>query len=199
MFPRHDFFVRQLHDRPVRLVLAVTGGGSDALSQLLTVPGASKIIVEAVVPYSSAALVDWLGGTPEKFCDERTARLMAMKAFERARVLEAQRPPSTDATQTISQCVGVACTASLASEPPKKGPHRLHIAWQSATATSVASLELLKRRRTRGEEEILTADLILNEVAAASGVPERVPLTLFPDEGEVVHSHRVDAPPEWTQ
>ena len=35
-----------------QLVVAVTGGGSQAIADLLTVPGASATVLEAVVPYS---------------------------------------------------------------------------------------------------------------------------------------------------
>ena len=44
--------IQQLHESPHQLVLAVTGGGSLAISGLLTRPGASATVLEAVVPYS---------------------------------------------------------------------------------------------------------------------------------------------------
>ena len=66
------------------MVIAVTGGGSGAISSLLEVPGASASVLEAIVPYAATALADWLGGTPDHYCSERTARAMAMAAFERA-------------------------------------------------------------------------------------------------------------------
>ena len=40
-----------------RAVVAVTGGGSLAVSDLLTVPGASAFVLEAIVPYSPFALL----------------------------------------------------------------------------------------------------------------------------------------------
>ena len=79
-----DELVKLIHDTPVRLVLAVTGGGSGAIGGLLGVPGASRTVLEAVVPYCAAAMVDWLGGRPDQFCAEPTARAMAMAAYRRA-------------------------------------------------------------------------------------------------------------------
>jgi nicotinamide mononucleotide (NMN) deamidase PncC len=49
--------IRQIHAAAVRMVLAISGGGSSAIGELLAVPGASRTVLEAVVPYSAAALV----------------------------------------------------------------------------------------------------------------------------------------------
>ena len=144
--------VEQIHDSPMRLVLAVAGGGSRAISDLLEVPGGSRTLLEAVVPYSAPAMLAWLGGTPDEFCSEVTARAMAMAAFQRARRFdEADAMPA-----------GVACTASLATDRPKLGPHRIHTALQTAAFTAVWSLPLHKDRRTRAEEERLAGRLLLN-------------------------------------
>lgn len=159
--------------------MAVTGGGSLAISALLTEPGASRTVLEATVPYASAALSAYLGGTPEQFCSERTARLMAMAAYRRARTLA---PSAT--------VLGIGATASLASDRPKRGPHRVYVAWQSASTTATSFLELEKGARSRQEEEQLVSRLILNEVAAATGAPGRLELALR--TGERVEHHRVE-------
>lgn len=53
--------VRQLakliHDSPTRVVLGISGGGSRAITDLLEVPGASRTVLDAAVPYSERALV----------------------------------------------------------------------------------------------------------------------------------------------
>ena len=66
-------------------MLAVTGGGSGAIAALLEVPGASRTVLEAIVPYSEGSLVRWLGGPPDQACSAPTARAMAMAAFCHAR------------------------------------------------------------------------------------------------------------------
>jgi nicotinamide mononucleotide (NMN) deamidase PncC len=172
---------QQVHARQLRLVLAVTGGGSQAISTLLSEPGASRSILEATVPYSSAALTAWLGGQPEDYCSARTGRAMAMAAYLKARALD-----------PAAATGGVACTASLASDRPKRGAHRAHVAWQTAGTTAELHLELLKGRRTRAEEESLVAHLVLNAVAEASGATARIELPLL--AGEQVEQVRVDAP-----
>lgn len=158
--------VARLHAAPGTGVLVVTGGGSGALPALLTVPGASRTLLEARVPYSEPALRDWLGGTPDRACDPETARAMAMAAWRRARHLDPDRG-----------CFGVACTASLVTDRPKRGEHRVHVALQTAAATHLWSLVLEAGARTRAEEEALCVDLILN--AVAEGKNER-PLRAVP-------------------
>ncbi len=56
--------VSQIHAAPGQIVLAVTGGGSRAIADLLEVPGGSRTLLEAVVPYSAAALAEFFGAAP---------------------------------------------------------------------------------------------------------------------------------------
>ncbi len=177
--------VQQIHDSPTRIVLVATGGGSRAIADLLDVPGGSRTLLEAVVPYSAPAMIAWLGGLPDEFCSAATARAMAMTAFHRARRYE--DPEALPA--------GVACTASLATDRPKRGPHRVHLALQTAALTAAWQLQLQKDRRTRAEEERLVGRLLLCVMAAACNVHERLHLDLL--EGERVEESRIEAPPAW--
>lgn len=181
-------FVRCIHDADTAFVLGVTGGGSQAISQLLSVPGASRSVLEAAVPYSASALQDWLTSLPEQYCSAATARLIAMASFARA----CDYAVRDEIQRSI---VGLGCTASLASDRPKRGPHRVHVAWQSAGATATYSLELEKDVRSRGEEEALAADLILNAIADAARLADGITLPLR--DGEHVESRRTTAPAAW--
>jgi hypothetical protein len=94
---------------------------------------------------------------------------------------------------------GIGTTASLATNRPKLGPHRIHVAWQSAEVTAIASLELTKGARTRAEEEAIATELTLVAAAEACGVStDRAPLaSLSPTES--VSWRRATAPALWTQ
>ncbi|MDR2439063.1 MAG: hypothetical protein LBE12_06815 [Planctomycetaceae bacterium] len=82
--------IQSFHNSPTELVLALSGGGSLVLGDLLTVPGASRTLIEASVPYSEESLNQYIGRIPEQYCCQRTARYMAMTAFHRGiRVLRA--------------------------------------------------------------------------------------------------------------
>src|SRR5262245_59202876 len=87
--------IGKIHTAGRQIVVAITGGGSRAIAELLEVPGGSRTLLEAVVPYSSEALVQFLGGKPEQFCSARTARGMAMAGFQRGSGLVAGSPDAT--------------------------------------------------------------------------------------------------------
>lgn len=154
--------ITAIHASGRQTVIAITGGGSGALGRLLRVPGGSRTVLEASVPYSSTALVDYLGGVPDQFCSECTARAMAMAGWVRARRLAADADPYA--------LIGIGATASLVSDKPKKGEHRIHIGLQTAVATQTLSLTLTKGLRTRKQEEKLAAKMIIAALAEASGV-----------------------------
>jgi tetratricopeptide (TPR) repeat protein len=177
--------VERIHAAPGRVVLVVSGGGSRALAELLEVPGASRTLLEAVVPYCEEALIAWLGGRPEAFCSAGAARAMAMIAFRRASDYEGGR----------RRAAGVACTASLATDRPKRGAHRVHLALQTARRTATWSLQLKKGRRSRADEEQLVGRLLINTLAEACRVKQRLPLDLL--KGEQIDRSQTVAPRPW--
>jgi nicotinamide mononucleotide (NMN) deamidase PncC/nicotinic acid mononucleotide adenylyltransferase len=159
--------IEAAHSSGKRIVLVATGGGSHAMAALFAVPGASRSMLEAAVPYAPEALSAWIGYKPDDFCSSHTARVMAVAAYERARRYDPQ-----------GECCGVACTASLASDRPKRGAHRAHLAYQTENTTSELSIEWTKGARTRAEEEIATSALVLNMIAEMCELDVRVPVPL---------------------
>ncbi len=197
-----DSLVREIHDSGRRLVLAVTGGGSGAIGELLAVPGASRSVLEARVPYAASAMNDWLRAVPESYCSGRTARAMAMAAFQRADCLahDAAREAEADAKacgEDLATLAGLGVTASLASDRPKRGAHRIHAAAQTAAATIQVSLTLEKDHRSRAEEERIATALVLNLVAESCGVPSRLKLPLT--NSETIERRIATAPDAWKQ
>ncbi|MGI6401820.1 MAG: hypothetical protein ACOX0A_06905 [Thermoguttaceae bacterium] len=144
----------------LKFVVSITGGGATFISDYLLVPGASGSLIEARVPYSPAATDAFLGQPPESYCSEVTARLVASSAFARARALE----PASDQDALL----GIGATASLVSERPKKGPHRVHCAVVARKGVFSATLMLEKNARDRSEEERLAADFILSTASFAA-------------------------------
>lgn len=180
--------VEAIHATAWRMVLALSGGGSRALAELLEVPGASRTLLHAAVPYSRAAILDWLGGRPDQFCAAETARAMAMVAFGRARRL---------AEPEDEYLAGVGCTAGLATDRPRQGEHRAHVAIQTDAETACWSLQLAKGRRSRREEEEVVAALLLNCLGELCRAAPRLSLPLGDDEpAECV---RTTARPAWRE
>jgi len=159
--------IESLHRMPVKYVIAVTGGGTGAAALLLNVPGGSRTVLEVIVPYGSTALNDFLGMPPEHYCSAATTHAMAVRAHVRASWLAPREA-----------VLGVACTASLASDRPKKGEHRCHVAVHDGRRSLSHSLTLTKRARDREGEEAVVDAVILNALAEAAGLAERVPLPL---------------------
>lgn len=177
--------IAQIHQHPSRFVIACTGGGSGAISSLLQVPGASNSILDAQVPYSNAALEDFVGQTIDHYCSPETTRLMAVAAWQRARVLE----PG-------AQVFGIACSAALVSDSIKKGEHRLHIALHEESRTQSLFLRLQKGIRNRQQEELLASDLVLHSIADFLALEPGLPMGLQGDEAVV--SETVTAPTQVT-
>lgn len=181
MDPSLRRLIEALHAGPYRYVVAVTGGGAGAVAALLSVPGGSRTLLEAVVPYHERALVEFLGRAPEQFCSADTARAMAERACERARWLA---PGEAVA--------GAGCTAGLATDRPKRGEHRVHVAVHAGGQTLTRSLTLTKGARVRAGEEAVLDAVLLNALAEAFGLPGRVDVPLLPGE-EVRPEHVVAA------
>jgi hypothetical protein len=170
--------IARLHDAGPRCVLAVTGGGAGAAAWLLSVPGGSRSVLEVLVPYGEQSLCDFLGHRPASFCSAETAHLMARRALERARWLA----PG-------AAVIGVACTASLRSDRPKRGDHRFHLALQTTQRISAYSLTLIKEARDREGEEMVLDLVLLNALAEMFGLAERLDVPLLPGEEILTETH----------
>lgn len=161
--------VQRIHDTPGRLVLVTAGAGSQALFWLLDVAGASRTLLEALVPYDWASFNDFLGQAPAQYVAPETARLMAGRALTRARWLHQEE-----------KLIGLACTATIATDRPKRGPHRAHIAVWQETRIASYSFFLDKGARDRPGEEALVSRLLLNVLAQAYQLEAQLPLALRP-------------------
>lgn len=161
--------VEALHASEHRIVLAVRGGGVAAVTDLLGVAGASRTVLEVSVPYAEAALSELVGGVPAQAVSVDTARAMATACLERARDLV--RREGIDVP-----VAGVACTAAIASDRPKRGDHRAHIAVASVAGVATYSLTLDKGARDRAGEDRVVADVILRAVATWAGVEAPLPV-----------------------
>lgn len=164
-------FIQAIHDSPPRVVFVTAGAGTEALSCLLGVAGATRTLLEALVPYSEASFDDFLGQKPRQYVADETARLLAGRAYTRARWLASEGP-----------LLGLACTATIVTDRPKRGEHRAHIAiWQPARLISY-TLHLAKGLRDRSGEEALVSRVILNSLARACGLEEQLPLALTAED-----------------
>jgi len=150
-----------LHASGRKAALAITGGGSGAVGELLRVPGGSRLLIEAQVPYDGLALATFLGFAPTQACSADTAIAMARTVRARA----ARLVPAG------VELVGLGATAALVSDRPRKGEHRFHIAFANSACIAHCAGVLAKGRRDRAGEEDLVSRSIILWLAHACGVP----------------------------
>jgi len=175
-----------------KAALAITGGGSGAVGELLRVPGGSRLLIEAQIPYDMAALAAFLGFLPAQACSADTAVAMAQSARARAAGLV---PAGTDLVGP--DVVGLGATAALVSDRPRKGDHRFHIAYANAAGIAHCTCVLAKGRRDRAHEEDLVSRAIVLWLARGCGVAAPSPRSLFDAdepyaETEVAAAHAID-------
>ncbi len=161
--------ISTLHASGRKAALAITGGGSGAIGELLRVPGGSRLLIEAQVPYDALALATFLGFAPAQACSADTAIAMARSVRARAARLV---PADTD-------LVGLGATAALVSDRPRKGEHRFHIAFANSAGIAHCTGVMAKGRRDRAAEEDLVSRAIVLWLAHACGIAAPSPRGLL--------------------
>jgi nicotinic acid mononucleotide adenylyltransferase len=161
--------ISALHGSGRKAALAITGGGSGAIGELLRVPGGSRLLIEAQIPYDEQALATFLGFAPAQACSSDTAIAMAQSARARAAGL----------VPAATELVGLGATAALVSDRPRKGEHRFHIAVANSARIAHCTGVLAKGRRDRAAEEDLVSHAIVLWLAHACGIAAPSPRSLL--------------------
>ena len=161
--------ISALHASGRKAALAITGGGSGAIGELLRIPGGSRLLIEAQVPYDELALASFLGFSPMQACSTDTAIAMARAVRTRAASLV---PADTE-------LVGLGATAALVSDRPRKGEHRFHIACNTSSCITHCTGVMSKGRRDRAAEEDLVSHAIVLWLAHACGIAAPSPRDLL--------------------
>jgi len=174
--------IEKIHGTPHKAVMAVSGAGTQAVAWLLGVAGASRTILEALVPYGRESMSSFLGFEPEQSASAQTAKNMAKAAYRRAKSqLEDDSPP-----------VGLACAATIATDRPKRGDHRAYISAWDETGNTLYSLNLHKGLRDRAGEEELISSLMVHALMLLSGLESDVELGLT--SGDALEIERTEHP-----
>ena len=168
-------FLREVYQKSKpRNVMSVfvTGGGCTSLEWLFTVPGASRCLMDGGVVYSRSALDAFLRSdehTSASSCSAGIALTMADASWRHAsEYLLAESRDFNDLRDSL--IFGVSCSASLQSDVPKKGPHRVYVASTMQSKSDVFTLELNKGQRTRVDEDTVCSRVILEAIASTTGV-----------------------------
>ena len=164
--------IEKIHGTPHKAVVAVSGAGTQAVAWLLGVAGASRTILEVLVPYGRESMITFLGFEPEQSASAQTARDMARAAY---RMAKSQR-------EDDSPPVGLSCAAAIATDRPKRGEHRAFVSAWDQHANTLYSLNLHKGLRDRAGEEELVSRLLVHALMLLSGLESGVDLGLTPGD-----------------
>ena len=174
--------IERLHGTPHKTVLAVSGAGTQAVAWLLGVSGASRTILEVVVPYGRLSMQNFLGFEPAQSAAAETARQLAKRAWQRAKTQLEDDSPT----------VGLACAATIATDRPKRGEHRAFVSAWDDTMTATWSLTFHKGLRDRAGEEEVVSRLIVLALSEFSGLQPKIELGLT--AGDTLEVERLARP-----
>ena len=176
--------IRKIHESKYKITYVSSGGGTNAISSLLKVPGASNTILETYVPYSKKSMDLFLNKEPDHYCSLNTCLSMSANAYKKSVQIE----PKTKTKYLI----GIAVTASLATTYKKIGDHKFYIVIQTDSYTKTISCVLEKNLRTREEEEELITEYVLSLIAETCSIKKE-----FPQHKEKVEIETVTAEKSW--
>lgn len=148
--------IHNIHNSDTQMVISVTGAGSDVINWLLSVPGASKTLLEANIPYSESSQKSFLN-KPEilKSVSKDHANNLAKESYRRASQLRESDIP----------VIGVGCTAAISTNRNRKGENQAFITiWGDKTLNTIQLL-LDKSKSDRAKDEKKISLLILNQIA----------------------------------
>ena len=181
---KYQDIVEKIHSSPFKLVIVSSGGGTNAISSLLKVPGASNTILESHIPYSKESMNEFLNSKPDHYCSLDTCLSMAANAYKKSTKIDRQ--------SKSKHLLGIAITANLATTYKKKGDHKFFIVVQSHDYTKYLECYLEKDIRTREMEEELITGCVINLLSESCGLK-----CDLPEISEQIKIQQIDAEKSW--
>ena len=172
-------FVERLHASPIKCVLHTTGAGASAIQGLMSVPGCSRTLLKATVPYALPAAFSVLDHHPTRMLCSDASRDLAYHAF-----LEAKRMvPHTE----IPNIIGLGASAAVQTDRTRHGEDAVFVSVWSATRPPADYSLVMSKERTRLEQEDLVKQLIFKALGEAAGISCQLE-NLRPEEVVQIHS-----------
>lgn len=131
------------------------------LTWLLTVPGASRTVLEARIPYAQSALQKALKFPTASYASVGTAVDMAKAAYKQAAQL----------SQIGTSIIGIGCTCALMTDRVKKGDHKACATYLAETHAWLTRLHGLQRLLF-----ILAARMCISHHLIRATLPSPLPL-----------------------
>ena len=167
------YTINNIHDADTQMVISVTGAGSKSINWLLSVPGASKTLLEANIPYSESSQKLFLGDSElSKSVSSNVANALAKESYIKATRLKKSDIP----------VIGVGCTGAISTERNRKGHNQAFISiW---TPNQINEIHILLNKsdsnRTKDEEKISL--LIIDQIAKIVLGNSKIPIPLADED-----------------
>jgi len=156
--------VERLHSSPVRCSIITTGAGGLAVSALLGVPGCSRTLIDAHIPYHLTVSRGILDHYPRSLVSEKVGVELAQAAFHKG--VKTIEGDGADASTVI----GVGATAAIATDRARKGADVAYIAcWARGEVTKYRVL--LDKNDARSDQEAIVSRVLLAALADGARVP----------------------------
>lgn len=154
--------IERIHASPFKFNIITTGAGGSAIASLMAVPGCSRTLLNAQVPYSPKVTRRILDSFPEKHVCPEIGRQLAQHAFEDACRI------SDDGTPT-NQLVGIGATAAIQTDRSRKSDDNVYVAaWSESWVKEYACS--MSRDMTRAQQEAVVCSIILKAMAESANV-----------------------------
>ena len=118
--------IKAINDSPLKIYMAITGGGTGFIGDFLKFGGGSQTILGYEVPYHPVAFDNFVGQKMTKYCNEEAANALAKTAFYNALNI----CQTGNIHVKLDEIVGIGVTASLT-----KGVNEREGRWNGAYVT----------------------------------------------------------------
>lgn len=153
-----------LADTNASISMVVTGGGSGAITHCFRRAGASHNFVDAAIPYSRAAVVEYLGCSPDgPSASVVVARQLASAALRRSIKLD------DESESDEREPAGIALVAALPTTPPRPAQNQIHVVLQSQQPGVAWSVMLANESCSREQAETIAEEMVFAALAELSG------------------------------
>ena len=133
--------VKEIQKSGMKMVIAITGGGTGGINNMLKFGGSSSCLIQVIIPYSQNSLISFLKKTPDKYCSMETAGMMAAASLDIALKHEDKKDTSKLPGEDIFIGVGMTCSLKKENERSNR-EHWVHIATCTLSETKSYSFLL---------------------------------------------------------
>mmetsp|Transcript_31888 Transcript_31888/g.36833 ORF Transcript_31888/g.36833 Transcript_31888/m.36833 type:complete len:407 (-) Transcript_31888:51-1271(-) len=154
--------VERLHASQFKFNIITTGAGGSLISTLMAVPGCSKTLINAQVPYSTKSTRRILDNFPQKYVCSETSRQLAQHAYEDAYRIDDYATPQ-------DFLVGIGATSAIQTDRTRRSDDQVFVSvWTRHNVKEFNAV--LDRTMTRGQQEEYICRLMLKVMADVAGV-----------------------------